>query len=334
MGRGTATGGGAPAKALAAVVSLALLVGATGCRAGSDEAAAPPTTEPVALAGEPAPAEPVPTDPPPTAAATTGAAPPPPPSSAAANASSQAGPGPAPPATPAALAAQLKRVETAVRNPATPAADLPALGLDQQVAYRQLANQPAWRADVLAALPAALRTTVEANVDAELKMASMVKKRPDTFPKWRIVTPKPPAEVLAAHQAAGADIGVPWPILAAINLVETRMGRIRGVSTAGARGPMQFLPATWTQYGAGGDIEDLTDASRAAARLLKRNGVNGNPREAVWSYNHSYAYVDAVLAYARIMTDDPKAFLGYHGWQVFYRHASGDTLLPEGWSGV
>ena len=329
--RGRATGAGAQARALAAALSVALLAGA-GCRGGS-EAAAPPVTEALLLDGEPAPAstpaEPVPAAPPPTEAPATTAAPPP-----TAAPSAQASRGPAPPATPVALAAQLQRVEAAVRNPATPAAQLPALGLDQQVAYRQLASNPAWRAEVLAALPASLRQTVVTNADAEVSMASMVKKRPDTFPKWRIVTPKPPGEVLAAHQAAGADIGVPWQILAAINLVETRMGRIRGVSTAGARGPMQFLPATWTQYGAGGDIEDLTDASRAAARLLKRNGVNGNPRGAVWSYNHADAYVDAVLGYAAIMTADPRAFYGYHGWQVFYRHAAGDTLLPEGWSGV
>jgi hypothetical protein len=327
---GRATGRGR--RAAASILSVALVIGATGCRPGSDEAAAP-TTLPLALDGEPAPASapvtPVPAPPPPEAAVTTAA---PPPATAAPSASASRGP--APPATPAALAAQLQRVEAAVRDPATPATDLPALGLDQQVAYRQLASNPSWRPEVLAALPAGLRPTVVVNADAEVSMASMVKKRPDTFPKWRIVPPKPPAEVLAAHQAAGADIGVPWQILAAINLVETRMGRIRGVSTAGARGPMQFMPATWTQYGAGGDIEDLTDASRAAARLLKRNGVNGNPRGAVWSYNHANAYVDAVLGYAGIMTTDPRAFYGYHGWQVFYRHATGDTLLPEGWSGV
>jgi membrane-bound lytic murein transglycosylase B len=111
------------------------------------------------------------------------------------------------------------------------------------------------------------------------------------------------------------------------------MGRIRDASTAGARGPMQFLPSSWAQYGAGGDIEDLTDASKAAARLLQRNGVGRDPRAAVWSYNHSAAYVDAVLAYAAVMAADPRAFYGYHGWQVFYRHAQGDTLLPEGWTG-
>ena len=221
-----------------------------------------------------------------------------------------------------------------MRDPATPAADLAALGLAQQVAVRQLAANPAWRPQVLAGIPKTLHAAVTANADAEVRLTSMHVRRPTTFPKWRIVPPPPPAEVLAAHKAAAAEIGVPWPVLASIHLVETRMGRIRGTSTAGAKGPMQFLPATWSQYGAGEDIEDLRAASKAAARLLKRNGVSGNPRGAVWSYNHSDAYVDAVLAYAGVMTADPDAFSGYHGWQVFYRHANGDALLPEGWSGV
>ena len=66
---------------------------------------------------------------------------------------------------------------------------------------------------------------------------------------------------------------MPWTYLAAIHLVETRMGRIRGASTAGARGPMQFLPSTWALYGAGGDINDPRDAILAAARLLRHHGA-------------------------------------------------------------
>ena len=37
---------------------------------------------------------------------------------------------------------------------------------------------------------------------------------------------------------------------------ETAFGTVRSPSTAGARGPMQFLPATWSAYGLGGDIDD------------------------------------------------------------------------------
>jgi len=243
-----------------------------------------------------------------------------------------AGPGPAAPADAAALGEDLARVEAALRDPATAATELPALGLAQQVGYRQLAANPGWRPDLLREVPPGLHAAVVANTDAQALLASLHKRRPTTLPAWRIVAPPPAASVLAAHQAAGREIGVDWQVLAAIHLVETRMGRIRGTSTAGAKGPMQFLPTTWGQYGAGGDIENLSAASKAAARLLKRNGIDRDPRAAVWSYNHSYAYVDAVLAYAATMQADPRALLGYHGWQVFYAHADGDLLLPEGWT--
>ena len=59
--------------------------------------------------------------------------------------------------------------------------------------------------------------------------------------------------------------GVPWTVLAAINLVETRMGRIVVPGSAAAQGPMQFLPATWARYGGGGDVDNPHDATAAAA---------------------------------------------------------------------
>src|SRR3546814_13420666 len=88
----------------------------------------------------------------------------------------------------------------------------------------------------------------------------------DSLPAWRIVAPPPAEELLAHYQAAEAEFGVPWEILAAVNLVETGMGRIRGVSVAGAQGPMQFMPATWAAFGHGGDVNDYRDAIMGAAR--------------------------------------------------------------------
>ena len=126
---------------------------------------------------------------------------------------------------------------------------------------------------------------------------------------------------------------MPWTVLAAIHLVETRMGRIRGTSTAGAEGPMQFLPGTWKVYGKGGDINSPADAIVAAGRLLAANGFASDRRRAVWHYNHSYAYVDAVLAYAGVIEADERAYVGFHGWQVYYRLTTGDVILPEGWAG-
>ena len=84
--------------------------------------------------------------------------------------------------------------------------------------------------------------------------------------------------------------------LPGIHLVETRMGRIRGASTAGALEPMQFIPSTLAVYG-GGDINDLRDAILAAARLLRANGAPRDMADALWHYNPSDDYVRAVTEY-------------------------------------
>jgi len=242
--------------AVAAALALAMLI-TSGCRDPGQ--VADPVAEVVGL--EPPPVEARGPTPAPEAAPTT-LVPAPAPAPAP---TIVAGPGPAAPVDAAALGKDLARVEAALRDPATAATELPALGLAQQVGYRQLAANPGWRPDVLRVVPPALHAAVVANTDAQGLLASLHKRRPTTLPAWRIVAPPPAASVLAAHQVAGKEIGVAWEVLAAIHLVETRMGRIRGTSTAGAKGPMQFLPATW-------------------------------------------------------------------GWQVFYAHADGDLLLPEGWT--
>ena len=54
-------------------------------------------------------------------------------------------------------------------------------------------------------------------------------------------------------------------------------------------------------------------------------------RAAVYSYNHSQHYVNAVLAYADVMKANERAYFGYHAWQVFYRTTTGDILLPVGY---
>ena len=68
-------------------------------------------------------------------------------------------------------------------------------------------------------------------------------KLSSTLPAWRIVRPAPADELLDAYRDAEAEFGIPWRYLAAINLVETGLGRIRGTSIAGAQGPMQFMPS-------------------------------------------------------------------------------------------
>jgi Transglycosylase SLT domain len=235
---------------------------------------------------------------------------------------------PAPAATTAAaeLAAQLTTAETAIRDPATPAGKLPTLGRTQQRAYRTLVRHPRLVPKVLAQLPSWLRRVVQANVLAgrELRKLNGPAGR---LPRWRIVAPAPTGRLLAAYRAAQARLAVPWEYLAAIHLVETRLGRIRGTSSAGAQGPMQFLPSTWKRYGRGGDIQATGDAIVAAARLLRANGAPADMARALYAYNPSRRYVRAVSAYAGQLRANPRAFLGYYHWQVFY----GDTLLPEGY---
>jgi membrane-bound lytic murein transglycosylase B len=227
------------------------------------------------------------------------------------------------------VASKLVATETAIRNPVTPAAQITALGQAQQQAYRSLVAHPEWDAEVLALVPERLRATVEANVSAGRELSALTPAPPPgtPLPKWRIVAPDPPEQLVPLYKAAGeAAGGVPWEYLAAIHLVETRMGRIKGDSTAGAQGPMQFIPTTWDIYGRGGDITSNRDSIYAAARYLRATGAPSDMARALRAYNNSARYVRAVTAYAKQMQADERAYLGYHAWQVYY----GTRLLPEG----
>jgi soluble lytic murein transglycosylase-like protein len=112
----------------------------------------------------------------------------------------------------------------------------------------------------------------------------------------------PPA-YLALYRQAAVATGIDWAILAAIGEVETQHGRAQGsscaVSTKGARGPMQFMPATWANYGAGGDICDPVDAIPAAARYLVASGAPRDYHAAILSYNHSEVYYQDVTSVAQ-----------------------------------
>jgi hypothetical protein len=125
-----------------------------------------------------------------------------------------------------------------------------------------------------------------------------------------------PPFLLPIYQAAGTAYGVPWQLLAAINEVETDYGRDLNVSTAGAEGWMQFLPSSWATYGvdANGDgFKDPynpADAIFAAARYLRAAGAATSLRGAVFSYNHSQAYVESVMLRAKLLGGTPSGLLG------------------------
>ncbi len=228
------------------------------------------------------------------------------------------------------IATTLERIEKAIRDPSVSDADAGAHGHLQQRLYRLLAEDPVLATDVVERSATDVRGWVEKNVAGTASIARTVPSPKTDLPPWRIVEPAPAAELLLHYRAAEAAHGIPWPLLASIHLNETRMGRLRGTSDAGARGPMQFMPATWDAYGEG-DIERDADAIAAAARYLAAMGFARDPRKALWHYNHSDAYVDAILAFAGLMAADENAYRGYWGWQVYYRTIRGSIWLSAGY---
>jgi soluble lytic murein transglycosylase-like protein len=231
---------------------------------------------------------------------------------------------------PDALALQIVAAERAIRDPRVTGGDLAWFGHLQQLTYRRLAAQPEWHDAVLAGLPADLRAAATANADATADLRATVVPGSDLPTTWRIVEPAPLDDLARYYREAEAEFGVPWSYLAAIHLVETRMGRIRGTSVAGAQGPMQFMPATWERYGEG-DVNSDRDSIRAAARYLRANGAPATMANALFRYNQSQRYVRAVTAYAEVMRADPDAYRGYYQWQVYYLTTRGDILLPVGY---
>lgn len=232
---------------------------------------------------------------------------------------------------PAVLADQLDRAAATVRDRDARAVDVRRAGEFQQLAVRALATaSAAFRRKVMRRLGPETALVTRPAVRASRQLQGLTSPQ-QKLPRWRIVAP-PPAAVLRGHyRAAQRRTGVPWTYLAAIHLVETRMGRIRGTSTAGARGPMQFIPATWEAYGAGGDINDPRDAILAAARLLKDHGAPRDMAGALWHYNPADEYVRAVSAHARTMQRSPSTYRGYWHWRVLYRHERGTYVLPVGY---
>ena len=233
---------------------------------------------------------------------------------------------------PIAIAVQLANAERAIRDKSVTGAELAWTGHLHQRIYRALSARPELKESVFTALPPTVRPAATANFDATAELRATVVPRTELPTAWRIVEPAPMDELLRYYREAEAEFGVPWYFLASIHLVETRMGRIRGVSTAGAQGPMQFMPGTWAAYGEG-DINSNRDSIRAAARYLKANRAPADMPNALFRYNNSQRYVRAVTAYAEVMHAEPDAYRGYYHWQVYYLTTGGDVLLPVGYGG-
>ena len=237
-------------------------------------------------------------------------------------------------AEPAVLACRINGDVVAVRDPGASASVLDELGPRVQQDYRELGDHPEWDAAVLGAVDPGVRDQVGRGVAAYRDLASLAGPPMPTLPAWRIVDPLPVDQLRGFYDEAQRRFGVRWSVLAAINLVETRMGRIVGTSSAAAQGPMQFIPATWASYGMGGDVWQPRDAIMGAANYLAANGGNNDATldRALRRYNNDVRYVRAVRNYAAMMDADPRVFAGLHAWPVEYRTTAGDILLPTGYA--
>jgi soluble lytic murein transglycosylase-like protein len=231
---------------------------------------------------------------------------------------------------PAQLADDLVADEQALRDPSSSEAVLSDAARRQQVAYRTIARNPEAEAIARPRIPPQLLDIYDLNIDARHQLDALVGPEV-TLPAWRIDPPAPADELLGYYRKAESETGVGWNYLAAINFIESRFGRIVGLSSAGAHGPMQFMPSTFAAYGDGGDILSPHDSIMAAGRYLAANGFTDDQDHALYRYNNSDLYVRAVKDYAAVLASESAAFAGYYRWDVYYRTTSGEVLLPIGY---
>ena len=232
---------------------------------------------------------------------------------------------------PARLADDLVADHDVLRDPSATEAVLVAAARRQQATYRAIGRHPEWDALTRSRIPQPLLEAYDLNVDARRQLTAIAPVS-DTLPAWRIDAPVPVDELLRDYRDAEAATGVDWNYLAAINLIETHFGSVIGLSTAGAQGPMQFLPSTFDAYGEGGDIDSPRDSIMAAGRYLAANGFARDRDHAVYRYNHADEYVRAVADYATVLAADPAALADYHRWDVYYFTTAGDVVLPIGYA--
>lgn len=204
--------------------------------------------------------------------------------------------------------------------------DVTYLALHHQRMLRLMAVRRPLGDATLARLPRDVRGEARDTVIGRRRLAA-IPRSPGRLPPVRVAEAAPAAELLRHYAAAQRRFGVHWSVLASINFVESAFGRVRSTSEAGARGPMQFLPSTWREYGLGGDIDKPRDAILAAANYLRRSGAPAELDRALFAYNHSSSYVRSIRRFARRMRVDPRTFLSYYAWQVFVRGPTGVRRL-------
>jgi membrane-bound lytic murein transglycosylase B len=183
-----------------------------------------------------------------------------------------------------------------------------------QRAVRLLSRRPRLAATTIRRLPSRLAYETRELIGALRDLHRLSAGWPAH--RVRAGRPEPVGKLLGYYRAAQRRFGIRWQVLAAVNLVESAFGRVRNQSVAGAQGPMQFLPATWRRYGLGGDIRDPRDAILGAANFLHQAGAPRIYARALYAYNPSALYVDAVRRYARLIARDRDAVYILYSWRA------------------
>jgi soluble lytic murein transglycosylase-like protein len=237
------------------------------------------------------------------------------------------------PIEPAPLASTLARTTAGLEkaignwNPKNTAAPQPVvlLALYQQRIYRLLTRDASLAAHTLALVPRDLQKVSRDLLAAQRELYRLTP--PIGVHAIKVAHARPAPELLSYYREAQRRFKIPWNVLAAVNFVETKFGKLRSASAAGAQGPMQFMPATWRRYGLGGNVQDAHDAILGAANYLHASGAPQNLRNALHHYNPSRAYVDAVIRYARRIGADRTMFYALYSWQVFVKTPRGDRRV-------
>ena len=158
-----------------------------------------------------------------------------------------------------------------------------------------------------------LRREVRAVVGHGAKVVILRQQTPaanNTPPATSANTANRPTTYVQLFQESAAIYcpGLPWTVLAAIGQIESGDGANMGPSSAGALGPMQFMPSTWAEWGTSTpwapgppNVMNPFDAVPSAARYLCAAGgstTTGLPG-AIFAYNHAQWYVNEVLGLAK-----------------------------------
>ena len=142
--------------------------------------------------------------------------------------------------------------------------------------------------------------------EREAKEAARNKRQPLYVSLAAANYPPCPASFRPFYQEVGPRFGVPWQVIEAIHQVESgKSCHTARRSSGGAVGPMQFLPSTWRHYqwdctGDGkADITNAFDAICTGAHYIGTGLTGYSLERSIFSYNHSWGYVNQVMRIAR-----------------------------------